>query len=432
MQNRVLLAALLLIGSVAMAPAQPLVLREGAPAGVGVSADRLTRIDRVMNEYVTAHRQAGMVVLLARNGQIVHYKGYGQNSMESGSTMPRDGIFRIASQTKAIVSVAALLLFEEGAFLLDDPVSKYIPAFRTMKVLDKFNPADSSYTTTPAKRPITIRQLLTHTSGLDYPGIGSKEMTAIYAKARIPSGIGTPAGVVLGEAMNRLAALPLAHQPGDRWTYGLSDDLLGYLVEVVSGQPLDQFLRTRLFDPLGMKDTWFYLPTALRPRLLSINTEDSTKAVMQMRTQGNLAATYPTQDGGTYFSGGAGLSSTAFDYAVFLQMLLNKGEYNGKRILAPATVRLMTTNQIGELNVGDSKFGLGVAITSAKGAARLPLSEGSFDWGGFFGTTYWADPKEGIVALLMTQKYPNSHADLNDKFRVLVYQALTTSQAPAR
>ncbi len=423
MQIRFLLTGWLLLASVVMTSAQSPVLREGASANVNVNADRLTRLDRVMNDYIAKNRQAGMVVLLARNGQIVHYKGYGQNSMAAKSPMPRDGIFRIASQTKAITSVAVMMLFEEGAFLLDDPISKYIPAFKTMTVLDKFNPTDSSYTTQPAKRPITIRQLLTHTSGLDYPGIGSKEMTAIYAKAKIPSGIGAAPGPVLGESMNRLAALPLVHQPGERWTYGLSCDLLGYLVEVVSGQSFDQFLRTRLFDPLGMNDTWFYLPTAKKSRLLTLYTEDSTKTVTPWPAQRGVFTDYPNQ-AGTYFSGGAGLSSTAYDYAIFLQMLLNKGEYNGKRFLAPATIRIMLTNQIGDLNVGDNKFGLGVGLVSAKSAAKLPVSEGSFEWGGFFGTTYWADPQTGTIALLMTQKYPNSYGDLNDKFRVLVYQAL--------
>ncbi len=423
MLNRFLSIVLFLFVSVAAASAQTPVLREGSPASVGISAERLARLDRVVNDYIAKKRQAGVVVLLARNGQIVHYKGYGQNNVVTKSPMPRDGIFRIASQTKAIASVAALMLLEEGAFLLDDPVSKYIPAFKTMKVLDKFNPADSSYTTQPAKRPITIRHLLTHTSGLDYPGIGSKEMTAIYAKAGIPSGIGTPVGPVLGDAMNRLAALPLVHQPGDRWTYGLSVDLLGYLVEVVSGQPFDQFLRTRLFDPLGMNDTWFYLPAAKKSRLLNLYSEDSTKTVIPMPAQQGLMIDYPTE-AGTYFSGGAGLASTAYDYAIFLQMLLNKGEYNGKRILAPSTVRMMLTNQIGDLNVGENKFGLGVALVTAKATARVPQSEGTLEWGGFFGTTYWADPTTGVVALLMTQKYPNSYGDLEGKFRVLVYQAL--------
>ncbi len=400
-------------------------LSEAAPETVGMSSDRLARIDAVVNEYITAGKQANVGVLIARNGKIVYHKAFGQDDVSAKTPLRRDAIFRIASQTKAITSMAAMMLFEEGKFLLDDPVSNYIPAFKNMTVLDKFNEKDSTFTTVPAKRPITVRQLLTHTSGLDYPGIGSKAMTAIYAKNQIPSGIGTPGGN-LGEAMNRLAKLPLVQQPGDKWTYGLSVDLLGYLVEVVSGQPLDKFLQTRLFAPLGMNDTYFYLPTAKHNRLARLFTEDTARIARPYPTnQPTQLADYPKASNGTYFSGGAGLSSTLSDYAIFLQMLLNKGEYNGKRILGPMTVKLILTNQIGDLNVGQNKFGLGFALTSNKSATRIPTPEGTFDWGGFFGTTYWADPEQGIIGLIYTQKFPNSHGDLSDKFKVLVYQAIT-------
>jgi CubicO group peptidase (beta-lactamase class C family) len=398
-------------------------LAEAAPESVGMSSERLARIDAVVNDYIASGKQANVGVLIARNGKIVYHKAFGQDDAATKTPLRRDAIFRIASQTKAITSMAAMMLFEEGKFLLDDPVSKYIPAFKTMTVLDKFDPKDSSYTTVPAKGSITIRQLLTHTSGLDYPGIGSKSMTAIYAKNKIPSGIGTPGGT-LADAMNRLAKLPLVHQPGEKWTYGLSVDLLGYLVEVVSGQPLDTFFQTRLFAPLGMNDTYFYLPTAKQPRLAHLFTEDTARIARPVPANRGGLADYPKTPNGTYFSGGAGLSSTMSDYAIFLQMLLNKGEYNGKRILGPMTVKLILTNQIGDLNVGQNKFGLGFALTSAKSAARIPTPEGTFDWGGFFGTTYWADPEQGIIGLLYTQKFPNSHGDLTDKFKVLVYQAI--------
>lgn len=401
----------------------PTVLSEAPAESVGMSTARLQRMDAVINDYIAKGRQAGVGVLVARNGQIVYHKAYGLDNTEARTPLKRDAIFRIASQTKAIVSIGLMLLFEEGKFLLDDPVSKYIPAFKNMKVLDKYNEKDTTYTTVPAKREITIRQLLTHTSGLSYPGIGNKEAVAIYAKNKIPSGIGTPDGT-LADAMNRLAALPLMHQPGDRWTYGLSVDLVGYLIEVLSGQPLDQFLRTRLLDPLGMNDTYFYLPASKQTRLTKVYTEDSTRALRRLPAQGGISENYPNV-AGTYFSGGAGLSSTMYDYAVFLQMMLNGGTYNGQRLLSPTTVRLITTNQIGDLNQGNDKFGLGFAITSERSAARLPVSQGSYNWGGFFGTTYWVDPKEGIVALIYTQKVPNSYGDLTDKFKVLVYQAIT-------
>ncbi|AUD04401.1 serine hydrolase domain-containing protein [Spirosoma pollinicola] len=408
--------------SVAQKPVSGPVLKEAAAETVGMSTARLQRMDAVINDYIAKGRQAGVGVMVVRNGQIVYHKAYGMDNVVTKTPLKRDAIFRIASQTKAIASIGLMMLFEEGKFLLDDPISKYIPAFKNPKVLEKFNEKDSSFTTVPAKREITIRQLLTHTSGISYPGIGAKEAVAMYAKYRIPSGIGTPSGT-LSDAMTRLGALPLLHQPGEKWTYGLSVDVVGYLIEVLSGQSLDQYLRTRLFDPLGMNDTFFYLPAGKQSRLTMVYTEDSTKAVKPLPSLNGLSPDYPKQ-AGTYFSGGAGLSSTMYDYAIFLQMMLNGGEYGGKRFLSPTTVRLITTNQIGELNQGLNKFGLGFSITSEKSAARLPVSEGTFDWGGFFGTTYWVDPKEGIVAQIYTQKVPNSYGDLTDKFKVLVYQAI--------
>lgn len=399
-------------------------LEAAPPESVGMSSDRLQRIDRVVQEYLDAGKQTGVGVLIARHGKIVYNKAFGLDNLTTKAPLKRDGIYRIASQTKAITSIGVMILFEEGRFLLDDPISKYMPAFKKMTVLDKFNEKDSTYTTVPAKREITIRQLLTHTSGISYPQIGTKEARAIYAKNQIPSGIGTPE-FVLADAMNKLATLPLLNQPGEKWSYSISSDLLGYLIEVVSGQSLDQFFKTRIFTPLGMNDTYFYLPAAKQVRLVGLNTEDSTGHVRPAPAYQSGAANYPKTNG-TYYSGGAGLVSTLDDYAVFLQMLLNGGEYNGKRLLSPATVRMITANQIGELNQGINKFGLGFAITTPASAARIPMSVGSFEWGGFFSTTYWADPKEDLVALIYTQKYPNTSAgDLSDKFKVLVYQALT-------
>ncbi len=401
----------------------PAVLQEARPETVGMSSERLQRLDRVMQMYIDSGRQAGVAVLIARNGKIVHHKAYGYDNLAKKTPLRRDGIFRIASQTKAITTMGALMLYEEGKFLLDDPISKYLPAFKSMTVLDKFNEKDSSFTTVPAKRAITIRNLLTHTSGIGYPTIGTKEANAIYAKYKVPSGIGTP-NENLADAIDRLAKLPLLSQPGDRWTYSVSIDVLGRLIEVVSGQTLDQFLRTRLFEPLGMNDTFFYIPAPKHNRLTTLYTEDAAKKTIVYPAQSGLQQDYPNQ-AGTFFSGGAGLQSTLLDYAIFLQMVMNGGEYNGKRMLSPTTIKLALTNQIGDLNVGANKFGLGFSLSSAKSAARLPVSEGSFDWGGYFGTNYWGDPKEGIVALVYTQKVPNSYGDLNDKFRVMVYQAIT-------
>ncbi|WP_161890613.1 serine hydrolase domain-containing protein [Pontibacter russatus] len=404
----------------------PSVLQEAKPEKAGMSADRLQRLDRVLQEYVDKNYIPGAVALIARDGKIVYYKSVGFDDAEAKTKLDRDDIFRIASQTKAITSVGVMMLYEEGKFLLDDPISKYIPAFRKPQVLDTFNKQDTTYTTVPANREITIRDLLTHTSGIGYPGIGGPEAVAIYAKGKISSGIGTPMGK-LSETITALGKLPLVHQPGERFTYGLNTDVLGHLIEVVSGQPLNEFFRARIFEPLGMKDTWFYLPDEKENRLVKLYTEGQNKSLQAVPAQGRQAPDFPKVNG-SYFSGGAGLSSTVYDYAVFLQMLLNNGEYNGRRLLSPTTVRLMTTNQIGDVNMGDNKFGLGFSITTEKGAAKLPVSEGTYDWGGIFGTTYWVDPEENVVALLYTNKFPNSYGDLSDKFRVLVYQAITDSK----
>ncbi|QKZ14996.1 serine hydrolase domain-containing protein [Spirosoma sp. KUDC1026] len=405
-------------------------LQPASAESVDMSTERLQRMDAVINDYIAKGRQAGVSVLIARHGKVVYEKAYGQDDMEAKTPFRTDAIVRVASQTKAITSIGAMMLFEEGKFLLDDPVSKYIPAFRKPSVLDKFDPKDSSYTTVPAKSEITIRQLLTHTSGISYPVIGTKEMSAIYAKNNIPSGIGTPKGT-LADAITRLATLPLAHQPGERWTYGLSVDVLGYLIEIWSGQSLDQYLRTRVFEPLGMSDTYFYLPPAKQNRLAALYTENADGSIRRQMGQSGVSPDYP-KTSGTYFSGGAGLSSTMADYAKFLQMLLNGGAYKGKRLLSPTTIKLITSNQIGGLNQGPNKFGLGFGIIAEHGATGLLMTPGTYEWGGFFGTNYWVDPKEDLIALIYTQKSPNRYGDLLDKFRVLVYQSITQMNEPGR
>ena len=399
------------------------VLVEAKPESVGISSERLKRVDKVLQEYIDKQEVAGAVALLVKNGKIVYHKGFGQDDVNAKTPLKQDAIFRIASQTKAITSTAVMILFEEGKFLLDDPISKYIPSFQNPKILSKFNRADSTYTTKPAKREITIRDLLTHTSGISYALIGSKEATAIYAKNDIPSGIGTP-DYVLADVIKRLGKMPLVHEPGERFTYGLNSDVLGYLVEVVSGKSLSDFFKERIFEPLGMKDTYFYLPENKKNRLARLYTQDDNGKMIFAENRPDFNNDFPKENG-KFYPGGAGLSSTAYDYAIFLQMLLNGGEYDGKRILSPAVVSLMIRNQIGDLNQGKNKFGLGFSIASAKEAARIPIPENTFEWGGIFGTTYWADPKNKIIGLLMTQKFPNSSwGEMQDKFKVLVYQSV--------
>ena len=394
-------------------------LKETTPASVQMSAERLNRIDKMIQQNIDSGWIAGAVGLIARDGKIIYNKSFGIKDIETKSPMQKDDIFRIASQTKAITSVAVMMLFEEGKILLDDPVSKYIQEFAHPQVIDTYNLKDTTYTTIPARREVTIRDLLTHTSGIDYAGIGSDKMKAIYAKYNVPGGFGSDK-MVLGEKIRMLGKLPLAHQPGERFTYGLNVDVLGYLIEVVSGESLDQYFNRHIFDPLGMNDTYFYLPESKASRLVKVISEDQNHKLINAA---EYFSSYPLLKG-TYYSGGAGLSSTIKDYAIFLQMMLNKGEYNGKRILARRTVELMTCNQIGDLKLGRDKFGLGFQVTTEEGQARLGVSEGSFAWGGYFATTYWADPKERLVCLLFMQQAPLSHSEIQDKFRVLVYQAL--------
>ena len=398
-------------------------LSEASAESVGMSSERLKRIDVVLQDYVDKKEVAGAVALIVKNGKIIYYKGIGSDDTDTKTPLKKDAIFRIASQTKAITSTAVMMLYEEGKFLLDDPISKYLPTFKNPQILDKFNESDSSYTVKPAKQEVTIRQLLTHTSGISYAGIGSKEANAIYAKNNIPSGIGTP-DYKLSDVIPKLGKMPLVHEPGEKFTYGLNVDVLGYLVEVLSGKSLDVFFKERIFEPLGMKDTYFYLPENKKNRLAKLYTQDKDGKMIKAENRPGFDMDYPKKNG-TFYAGGAGLTSTAYDYAIFLQTMLNGGQYNGKRILSPAIVHLMTQNQIGEVNAGRNKFGLGFSITTEKEAARIPVPVGTFDWGGIFGTTYWADPKDKIVGLLMTQKYPSTvWGEMQDKFKVLVYQSV--------
>jgi CubicO group peptidase (beta-lactamase class C family) len=394
------------------------------PASAGFSAERLKRIDGVIQSWIDDKKMNGAVAFIARDGKIVYNKAFGYDDAEKKTPMRTDLIFRIASQTKAITSVAVMMLFEEGKFMLDDPISKYIPQFKNPQVIDKFNLADTTWTTIPANREVTIRDLLTHTSGIGYAQIGSKEANAMYAKNHIVGGIGVE-GYVLADVIKRLGPLPLFHQPGTKFTYGLNTDVLGYLVEVVSGMTLDQYFHKKIFEPLGMNDTYFYLPKNKYDRLVSLYTEDSTGLHMMAETitiNEKFIRDYPKLNG-TYFSGGGGLSSTIYDYALFLQMLLNGGELNGKRLLSRNTVRMMTMNQLAPGVLGDDEFGLGFGLTIQRESAKLPPNTGTFEWGGMFATTYWVDPKEKLVALIYRNIWPTSF-NAPDRFKVMVYQAL--------
>jgi CubicO group peptidase (beta-lactamase class C family) len=401
------------------------------PESVGISSDRLARLDPFVQKYIDEGRLNGTVGIILRDGKIVYHKAYGQSNMEKKSVMQKDHIFRIASMTKPIVSVAVMMLWEEGKFSLDDPISKFIPAFKKTQVLDRYNPKDTTFTTLPAKREITIRHLLAHTSGIGYAQIGSPYANAIYKKYNINGGIGTP-HLSLKQVIPRIAELPLFNQPGEKFLYGLNTDVLGYLVEVISGMPLDTFLRQRIFEPLGMKDTYFYLPAEKQSRLVKLYKQDDNGKISPYN--GSLSVEgdpdYPLAKNGEYFSGGAGLSSTAYDYALFCQMLINGGTLNNKRLLSPHTIELMTTNQIGKFLMWDNadeirQFGLGFGLYLEKAKAALPIGEGSYTWGGMFATHFWIDPKNKLVVVFLRNLWPTQDWDFEDRIKPVIYQALS-------
>ncbi len=395
-----------------------------SPEAAGFSSARLARLDSGMSDWVKKNWINGSVALIARRGKIVFHKAYGYNDLDTKTPLDKNGIFRIASQTKAITTVAALMLWEEGKFAFDDPISKFIPSFANQQVLATFNPKDTTFTTIPAKRAVTIRDILTHTSGIGYPAIGTPEANAIYAKNQVTGGVGVK-NQKLSDAMTRLGSVPLMFQPGERWMYGVNTDLLGYLIEIWSGKTLEEFFTERIFRPLGMNDTYFNVPQEKASKLVNFFQDSGSGIKKQDKVFGGfLDLNFPLQSH-DYFSGGGGLSSTITDYATFLQMLLNGGEYNGIRYLAHNTVRLMTMNQIGDLfSVGENKFSFGFSLVTENGSRLAPNQAGTYAWGGVFSTSYWVDPKEEMIVLIYRQIWGPHVADTDKAFKPLVYQAI--------
>ncbi len=396
----------------------------GDPPSQGMSPERLSRIDAMLQQSIAAGHIPGAVALIARNGKILYHKAYGQADTPAGKALEKEAIFRIASQTKAITSTAVMMLWEEGKFRLDDPISKYIPEFSEAQVLDTFNEADTTYTTRPADKPISIRHLLTHTSGLGYGVIdGDERFKKIYHKAGITD-LFTTRDIPISESVKKLARLPLHHDPGTRFTYSEGLDVLGYFVEIMSGMPFDQFLRTRIFDPLGMDDTWFYLPDSKHGRLVKV--QRPVEGSWEHYPVTFYDPDYPIKGAKRFFSGGAGLSSTAMDYAKFLQMYLNEGTYNGHRLLSRTTVRSIMGNQIGALwEDGPRDYGLAFGVLNSHGQDMGGQgSAGTFDWGGYFNTQYFADPEEGVIGILMKQTQGTTTDQTGWKFRQMVFSAI--------
>ena len=395
------------------------------PGAVGLSTERLSRIDKVMEAHVAQQKIAGGVTLLARHGKIAHLGTYGMMDVASEKPMQRDTLFRIASMTKQITSVAVMMLYEEGHFLLHEPVSKFLPAFKEMLVLPPED-AEDTVSPIPAIRQITIWNLLTHTSGLTYQW--NDRLGPQYNDAGITHGLLQDEGT-LAEKMKILAKIPLLHQPGEEVEYGLSIDVLGYLVEVVSGMSLDAFFSERIFKPLGMNDTHFFIPEAKRERIATVyeRTKDGpiTRKSQEPTVDGSLiySTDYPYNGPRTYFSGGGGLVSTAPDYVRFAQMMLNGGELDGIRLLSRKTVALMTTHQLDEMGV-DFGFGFGFSINLGESNLKQLGSVGTYSGGGFFYTSFFIDPQEQMIGIFMGQLHPSGGLDLAERIRILSYQAI--------
>ena len=374
------------------------------PEAVGVSAERLERIRPVMQGYVDAGNLPGFLTVVARHGRIVHFETIGMRDVENNKPVEPDTIFRIYSMSKPITSVAVMMLYEEGRFQLGTPVSKFIPEFKNMKVYN-----EDQTEILDAKKEITIKHLLMHTAGLTY-GWGNKPVDALYKEAKIRE-----PGSTLVDMVEKLGKIPLVHEPGERWTYSVSTDVLGYLVEVVSGMPFEEFLQTRLFKPLGMVDTAFSVPLEKADRFAALYRHNRREGLMK-RVGGDAPL---AKDKLSFFpSGGGGLVSTAADYMRFSQMLLNGGELDGVRILGKKTVELMRYPH------HDDWFGLGFAVVTNKEPPNILESVGNFSWGGAAATTFWIDPQEELVGLLMTQLL-NNRFPFQQQFKVLTYQALT-------
>ena len=425
MRSRIRLAALAVVFALLLVPqtgaGQGLVRVE--PEEVGMSSERLDRLSLALEGLVDEGRLAGAVTIVVRRGKIAYREGIGYRDVAAEAPMPSDGIFRIASQTKALASVGVMLLQEEGKLLITDPVGKYLPAFAETTVAEPND--EGGYDVVPARRPVTIRDLLTHTAGISY-GMGPAGI-ASWQEAGITGWYFADRDETVGDTMARLADLPMDAHPGERWVYGYNTDILGAMIEKISGQTLGEFLTERLFEPLGMNDTHFFLPDGKLGRLATVYSSVGDGSSFEKAPDpGHMVGQGHYVNGPRKaFSAGAGLLSTATDYATFLQMMLNGGELDGTRILSRKTVESMLSDHLGGIPFRPGQgFGLGFSITHDPAAAGLPGSAGEFGWGGAYHSTYWADPKEEMVVVYLTQIIPAIGLDDQQKVRSLVYQAI--------
>ena len=421
MKRGYLLLSLALICSQAARPQAPApATAPAAPAAPRLDAARLTRLDKLLANYVEQGKIAGAVALVLRDGKPAYEKAVGWADKEAGRKMMPDTIFRIASQTKALTSTAILTLVEEGKIGLTQPAGDFIPTFKKTTVSVR----SDSGNIVPAKRAITIQDLLTHTAGISY---GTEpHVAALYRDKDLGPAAGNgwytaDKDEPICVTMERLGTLPFVSQPGEAYVYGYNTDILGCIVEKASGMPLDEYVKTRITGPLGLKDTRFFIPPAEKARLAAVYGTKDGQAVRS--AEGSKGQGAYVEGPRKSFAGGAGLTSTARDYARFLEMIRNGGTLDGVRILAPRTVDLMTTNQSGTLHSSTGLgFGLGFETVDRYGASGM-AGVGAFGWGGAYGTTYQVDKQSHMVLVLMIQMMPNG-TDIQQKFNTLVYQAL--------
>jgi CubicO group peptidase (beta-lactamase class C family) len=391
------------------------------PERLGMSSERLDRLDAVLKSYVDEGLIAGQVVLVLRNGRIVFSATNGMRNREAGLPMTEDTLFRIASQTKAIVSTGIMILHERGDLDISHPLSRYIPEWSDMQVAVADD--SGSYDLEPARRPITIRNLLTHTGGMSY---GSGPAASEWQAAGFQGWYFADKTVPIGESIAEMGSLPLDEHPGERWIYGYNTDILGAVIEKASGMNLADFLQQEIFDPLEMDDTQFFVDDAEASRLAVVYRPDGNGGIEAIPETNGMNSQGLYIDGpNVSYSGGAGLSSTANNYARFLQMMLNGGQLDGTRILSPKTVELMTTNHLGDIpfqaGVG---FGLGFSVVTDLGARGSLGSIGEYGWGGAYHSTYWVDPEEELVVVYLTQIIPATGLDDYAKLRSGIYQAI--------
>lgn len=385
--------------------------------------EMIDAVGKVMEHQVELGRIAGGVVMISRGDSIITEKAWGWKNREQKERMETNHLFRIASMTKVITSTAILQLYEDGKLSLDDSVKKYIPEFDDPVVLTEFNEETGSYETRPATRNITIHDLLTHTSGVAY-GFTNRTFGRIFNDAGVPD-LGSQEEITIEETMATLGDLPLAHDPGEQFTYGLNTDVLGRIVEVVSGETLAEYFSNHIFKPLNLDNIGFYHPGREEDLTRLYTIEDSTLMVYPEENYGMITPNFPVSGAMSYYSGGAGLTSSTEDYLIFLSAIHNKGAYNGARILEEETVDMMTSNQIGELHLDGNKFGYGLMITTEEGYEERKRSIGSLSWGGAFQSTYWMDPKHDIIVVLMTQVLPAiGQAEFYDSFEKDIYKVL--------